>query len=102
MPKLVLKTGMCNIEEWAKFKQQIKSAFVLKPELCYSCFSQYKPSRKKGESVATFIDRMANDLDSFDDSEHMPEREKHRKKKTFNVCITSSRVAFWPSSLRYC
>ena len=71
--------GMYCIEEWETFKRQMLSAFAIKPELRYTYFTEYKPSRRKGESVAAFIDCVANDLDSFDNSGQMPEEQKHRE-----------------------
>ena len=71
--------GIYCIDEWETFKKQMLSAFTIKPELRYMYFTEYKPNRKKDESVAAFIDRVANDLDSFNNSEQMPEERKHRE-----------------------
>ena len=71
--------GMYCIDEWETFKKQLLSAFTIKPKLRYTYFTEYKPSRRKGESVAAFIDRVTNNLDSFDNLGRMSEERKHKE-----------------------
>ena len=85
---------MHDAVNWTNFKRQIIAAFSVRSEIIRSCYYNYQPSRRKGETLAALVDRIANDLDSFTETGVMPELEKLQEVQHLIARVLPSELHF--------
>ena len=86
--------GMHNAVNWSTFKRQIIAAFAVRAETVKSAYYSYKPDRKKGETIAALVDRIANDLDSYTEAGVMPATQKLDEVQRVLACILPSELHY--------
>ena len=86
--------GMHDAVNWSTFKRQIIAAFAVRAEIVKSAYYSYKPDRKKGETIAALVDRVANDLDSYTEAGVMPATQKLDEVQRVLACILPSELHY--------